>query len=562
MTLTLDPRWQQELQRQIMETPVHETVREATAPVTQEQQQAVQQASAEAERFKAECVLLQQTAKGVRRAYDAKTCTPEQLMFDVPCTAASANCLLIKRGQFNESKRKLREYLKNKPFGATVVSGDPTAAPLDPRVKAKWCLDVLREVAIALDATNVTPQFFLPWDIPEADAVDMAAPESFPYVRQWLASTKARIQESWTALGEPVIYFPIAPSLGGDTWSTPESMEPREVIAKKGAEQLKWIKGEQRFRAHGASAAIELVRIGQSAPGQPVPRNRGGRVVSNIAFDRTGDRIYGMSTLDFLTEEFRHINGYGFTDAQYATVPGPCQPSLFSDGCPDRDWHPALVPMPDTLIEYCAAWATDIISTELEQYVVRGVQNWLRQLIPFAATLNVPPEQVREMYGEMARAAAYDAEWQATTTGISAAFGALGFINVAFAIVAVVLQLVFTLFSKVLPVAAGWSCPFAPFKRSVADPQCDTSQIQGDGKVTEIRNVALPSLGIFTGLPTLLSFMDQPLNTNAPPPVLNPPPVLPNDWDAAAKKKVPWVGLGVAGAAIVGGAYTLRRLRG
>ena len=266
----------------------------------------------------------------------------------------------------------------------------------------------------------------------------------------------------------------------------------------------------------------------------------------SIPLRRTeGDRFAEKDDLtieELLEAHFRITPGATLNDAAYMHIASRGDETIFGTvGGSDHEWLWGYVLGGELVVQYLVAWIDDCLARSLNDFVLVGFSEWLRQCLPYASTgrINLSPEALKSHFEEIGRAK--------MRAGSSTVADVARLIPVVGWIVGVLLEL----FALLAPVAAGWNCPLAPFKRSVADPDCATLRVQGEGEYERILTETLPTL-VDRGAPGSLRVFT---------PTEGVPPQFPLELPPAPEKPFPWGTLLLAGGGAAGIVALIRYLR-
>ncbi len=458
----------------------------------------------------------------IARPREGATCTPEVVMYDAPCTDQLALCFMFRVDAFVNHQNRLRQLIANQPSREQHLE------------RATWCYDVLSTVADALDATNVRPEFFNEWGVDERYNApeSKAGPQLFTRVGAFVRNLKEQLRTMGHEITDAIVP-PLVPSMGGNTFSDPDSKKP---IVVQMASSMPWY-----------------------VPQAPrVPEGHlycKGPLVTTLMYD-----IYGKD------RDAQYFSTRGKEYLRYLFVHHPENGIARGHFCHERsmsildtkEWSPAYLMSGGTFMEYCAAWALDIIATPLGNFIAVGMLEWLRQLMPFYANgmLDIPLEDIKPMIVQASREMAI-ANVNMMFGTVAAAVVNIPVVGWIAAAIIVVLQGILNLILLGADMAAGWSCPLLPFKRSTVSGECAVTEVETRSDIDRIRNERLVALAMATGIEELAAFRDQP--AEGPPPLPPMPPMFETNEEAGAV--VPWGTVAIVGGAAIGGALLLRFLR-
>jgi hypothetical protein len=478
----------------------------------------------------------QMVREGVRRALQCgrvpprtarprsgEDCTAEVVLYDVVCSEQVAFCWLFRAGAYESAQNKLRTLLARRP-----PSQDQHLE------RADWCWDVLSTVAEALDATNVRPEFFNTVGVDERYNAppSQAGHHLFTRVNAFMQRLADGLAPHAESMGNAPVLPPLVPSMGGNTFSDPASKRPL-------------------FPTNGSSMPWYVPRA-FTLPEGHLPQL--GPIVTN-----TMHSVYGTDrdAQYFKTRPKEYLK-YLFVHHRAESV-APGQFRHKRSMASNADWARGYVMTGDAYMDYCAAWAQDIINTTLERFVAVGLLEWLRQMTPFYHNGMLDPEfPYDDLAAQMTAQARATA--QAETGAIYGAMGTVAamipVIGWLVALVLAVVQLIVQFILMFADMAAGWDCPLLPFKRSVASGECAITTVRSTEEVDIVMQQRLLALAAVTGMESMRQF-ERPQAPELPPPVM--PPI--GDLINTEPEPVPWGTIAIAGGAIVGGALLLRFLR-
>jgi hypothetical protein len=454
---------------------------------------------------------------GTMQTADPETCRPEVKIYSLPCDPRTVACVLFRKRQFLAARQRLQRLQ-----GAV-----PPAS--DPRGRTRWCMDVCRDLAQLFDATNVPAPFLdSVWIDPDYEApASMSGKTLFPTVAAFMDSMVGHVARA-TGLGPSQvgpIATPIVPQLGGPV--TAHTRQQRPAIGRFALNDSWYVRTGGRTGVSAGYAPLRKTR----AVSIPVRRTKGDRFVEDPNL-----------TIEALLEAIFEITpGFTLDDAAYMYIESRGDETIFGTvGETDHEWKWGYTLGGEAIVRYLQAWITDCLARTLGEFSLVGLAEWIRHLWPYQATgrLNVTPGQLTEVYQSVSRAKTREGA-AAIATGAAMINPVLG------AIVAVVLEL----YAGFAPMAAGWSCPKAPFKRSVAEGACAVRAVQGAGEVDRILTEAIPSL-VEAGAPAemLLVVPPPPQEGEQTPGV---PPFIPHDLPSSPAP-IPWGNVLLAAGGTVG----------
>lgn len=458
-------------------------------------------------------------------------CRPEVDVYDLPCNEQNIECVLFRPEDFEAARRELQALLAAKP--AQAVTG---------QAKMRWLSNVVLQLNALWDSTNVKIDFLFPTltrqrilnstdqvsNGRKAAIADTLTPSVIEDADrafwQGVANRVAgdgrplKIPFGLTAATQQFHYSPRA------MWSYVRGQHGRpygDVDLSDVTDTTLWL--ESRTSGLYAFAPTPAAQprfttnaeVGFSNTG--AARQTAKPVTDAMyASEGRGRTLYTWSDRDLLALLFETNPGLELAPGQYKNA--------------DLEWRPMLVPGGQVLLDYAETIARAALSVSYLDYCMDGIDRWLTHLMPWAEAglLDLSPSAIGQAQRGLGEAKAH-AQVQLFSTAVApmAAIGGAFAIVIAIAIILV----------NVLPLAVGgWQCPDIPVRRTVTDPACAITTVQGQpaNVIAALRNMQDRS--------DISLFRDAEGN-----PTLPPEP----DFSMTATGKLVLAAFGVAGGAIV-----------